>query len=172
MTTQTKGRREANGIASLPVFRIFNDAIGLARRFTEGETFRHYVEERLRLVVPMCCLMLLVGVACSAGVMLFLGEIGRALVLLGVIVMPVVLVGALFVQAYVFFSWLENRSLAQRNHPLASPAMGPLPEVPWLLAAAVVLVPFAMLLYVAWKAALVILALAVLAPVLYAALDR
>jgi hypothetical protein len=149
----------------LPIGAI-NEALNLVHRFREGDTFRHHVEQRLRLVVPMVCLMALVGVACSAGVMLFLGDIHRSLVLVAIVLLPVILVGSLFVQAYVFFSWLESRALAHRGGPV------PLPPVPWGMAALLLFAPLLMLALVAWKAALVLVALAALAPLLYALADR
>lgn len=151
-----------------------NDAVGLAHRFTEAETFRNYVTHRLRLVVPVCCLILFLSVASAAGVMLALGAISHGLVLLGVILLPIVMLGSLFVQAYVFFSWLEIRALHHRGEsaPRASLDLGELPKVPWALVGAAVFVPLALFALVAWKAALVLLALVVLAPFLYAALDR
>jgi hypothetical protein len=150
-----------------------NDAVGLAHRFLEAEMFRNYVMQRLRLVVPICCLILFVSVAGAAGVMLALGEMSRALVLVGLILLPIIVVGSLFVQAYLFFSWLEIRALHHRGG--AAPAglsLGELPKVPWILAGAVVFLPLALLALVAWKAALVLVALTVLAPFLYLSLDR
>ena len=156
---------------SIPLLGTINDAIGLFNRFREGETFRHYVEQRLRLVVPACCLMLLVAASSGAGVLLALGQIHRGLVLAGVLLMPVVLIGSLFVQAYVFFNWLENRALAHRNHPEAKAGMGPLPQIPWILATAVIILPLVLLATVAWHGALAIVLVAVLAPFAYAMLD-
>ena len=172
MATQTKGRPEAGGTANFAFIGTINDALGLFNRFREGETFRHYVEQRMRLVAPMCCLMLFIAVASGAGVMLALGQVHHGLVLAGVVLMPVILVGSLFVQAYVFFTWLENRALAHRSHPDADAGMGPLPQVPWAPVAVVVLVPLAVLAAVAWKAALGLIVLAALAPFAYAALDK
>lgn len=151
-----------------------NDAVGLAHRFVEAETFRNYVKHRLRLVVPYCCLIVFLSVAGAAGVMLALGEISHGLVLLGVLLLPVVMVGSLLVQAYVFFSWLEIRALHHRGSGPAHTGLGlgELPKAPWSIVAAVVLGPLALLALVAWKAALVLLVLTVVAPFLYAALDR
>jgi len=157
---------------SAPFFGTLNEAAGLFNRFREGETFRHYVEQRLRLVVPVCCLMLLVSVCAGAGVLLALGQVHRGLALAGVVLMPVVLIGSLFVQAYLFFAWLENRALALRSPPPARASLGKLPQVPWVLASAVILIPLALLATVAWHGALVVAGLAVFAPFAYALLDR
>ena len=172
MTTHTKERRPVGSLDHFPVIGTINDAIGLFNRFREGETFRRYLEERLRLVMPMCCLMLFMSAASSAGAMMGLGQMNHSLLLLGILLLPVVLVGSLFVQAFTFFTWLENRALAHRNHPAASPDMGPLPTVPWGLAVAVLFLPLARLAFVNWKAALVLVALLLLAPLAYALLDR
>jgi hypothetical protein len=172
MATHTKGRRALGSLDHLAVIGTLNDAIGLFNRFKEGETFRRYLEERLRLVMPMCCLMLFMSAASGAGAMMGLGQMSHSLLLLGVVLLPVILVGSLFVQAYTFFTWLENRALAQRNHPAGDAGMGPMPPVPWGLAAALLLVPLALLAFVNWKAALVLVAILLLAPFLYALLDR
>jgi hypothetical protein len=50
--------------------------------------------------------------------------------------------------------------------------MGTLPPVPWILAAVVLLAPLAMLAFVAPKAALLLIPLALLTPILYALFDR
>ena len=157
---------------SAPRFGTLNEAVGLFNRFREGETFRHHVEQRLRLVMPVCCLMLLVSVCAGAGVLLALGQVHHGLVLAGVLLMPVVLLGSLFVQVYVFFAWLENRALAHRNPAEPKAGMGPLPQVPWILATAVILVPLALLASVTWQGALGVAALAASAPFAYAMLDR
>jgi len=172
MTTHAKGRRDTGGVAQWPLAGTINDALGLFNRFREGETFRHYVEERMRLVAPMCCLMLFVSVACGAAVVLSLGQMYHSLMLAGLLLLPFVLLGSLFVQAYPFFSWVENRALAHRNHPDANPGMGALPQVPWVLAAAVLLAPLLLLAFVSWKAALALLVLLVAAPFVYALLDK
>ena len=108
MTTHTKGRRPVGSLDHLPVIGTINDAIGLFNRFREGETFSRYLEERLRLVMPMCCLMLFMSAASSAGAMMGLGQMSHSLLLLGILLLPVILIGSLFVQAYTFFTWLDQ----------------------------------------------------------------
>lgn len=157
---------------SAPFFGTLNEAAGLFNRFKDGETFRHHVEQRLRLIMPVCCLMLLVSVCAGAGVLLALGQVHRGLALAGVLLMPVVLIGSLFVQAYLFFAWLENRALAHRSPGQAQAGLGKLPPVPWLLASALILIPLALLATVAWHGALVVAGLAAFAPFAYAMLDR
>lgn len=171
MTTHTKERREFD-LARWPLLATISDALGLFHRFREGETFRHYIEERLRLVVPMCCLMLFISAASGAAAMMFLGQVHHALVLFGILLLPVILAGSLFVQAHAFFTWLENRAVVRRTHPRGPLGMGPLPAVPWGLATALLFAPLTLLFFVAWKAALVVFALLALAPFAYAFLDR
>lgn len=164
-----------------------NDALALAHRYREGESFRRYVRSRLRLVIPALALLLLASFACAmAAIMLFVGP-RPLLALLGLLLAPVVLVGSLFVQLYVFFAWLEERALAQSlGHP-TGPApgrfaawtekklgadLGRMPPVPWVLAAIFVLAPIAVLTQLAPKTAALLIVLLVLAPILYARLDR
>jgi hypothetical protein len=80
----------------------------------------------------------------------------------------------MFVQAYVFFSWLESRALAQalgrrKNSPLD---FGQLPRVPWALAAVFVVVPLATVGAVSTPTMLVLILLVVLVTVLFAKFDR
>lgn len=91
----------------------FNDALALVERFREVDGFRRHVRRRLHLVLPVLALILLTAFACAmAAIMLLLGP-RSLLALLGLLLAPVVLVGSLFVQLYVFFAWLEERALAQ-----------------------------------------------------------
>lgn len=171
MTTHAKGRRQVDTFANFPLVGTINDALGLFNRFREGETFRHYIEQRLRLVVPMCCLMLFISAAAGAAVMMFLGQMYTPLVLFGIFLLPIILIGSLFVQVFTFFTWLENRAVVHRTHP-GQLGLGPLPAVPWGLAAAVLFFPILLLCVVAWKAAFVLVVLLVAAPFIYAFVDR
>lgn len=164
-----------------------NDALALAHRFREGEGFRRYVRRRLPLVVPALALILLTAFACAmATVMLLLGP-RTLLALLGLLLAPLVLVGSLFVQLYVFFAWVEERALARSLGHRTGPApgkfaawteqklgadLGRMPPVPWVLAAIFVLVPLAILTQLTPKSAALLIVLLVLAPILYARFDR
>jgi hypothetical protein len=164
-----------------------NEALALAHRYREGESFRRYVRRRLRLVIPALALILLTGFACAmAAIMLFVGA--RPLpALLGLLLAPVVLVGSLFVQLYVFFAWLEERALALSLGHHTGPApgrfaawtehklgadLGRMPPVPWVLAAIFVFAPIVILTQLAPKTAALLIVLLVLAPILYARFDR
>jgi hypothetical protein len=172
-------------IAQYVLLGVLQEALNLLHRFQEGEGFRAYVLRRMRLVVPIGLLMLLASLACAAATVLFIGGTRPLLVLLAILLVPFVLVGSLFVHAYVFFSWLESRALAQALH--RKPArgsvaawlrqklrvdMGSLPPVPWVLAAIFLFFPLAMLVMVAPRLGLGLILLQVLAPILYARFDR
>jgi hypothetical protein len=164
---------------------VVNDALNLVRRFQEVQGFRDYVLGRLSLVVPIGVLIVLTSIGCAAATVLYLGGTRPLLVLLAMLLVPFVLVGSLFVQAYVFFSWLENRALAQALHrkaprgPVAAwmirklgADMGSLPPVPWVLAAIFLLLPLAMLVMLVPKVGLALVVLLVLAPIAFARFDR
>ncbi|HZP94135.1 MAG TPA: hypothetical protein VFB20_14825 [Burkholderiales bacterium] len=170
----------------LPV-ETLKEAQNLALRFQEGKAFRLYVLGRMRLVVPVVLLILVFGVACASAIVVFLAGLSSLLVLPAILLMPFVLVGSLFVLAYVFFAWLENRALAQTLKRGAKPPqgavaawlsrkfgvdMGTYPPVPWILAAIFLFVPLAMLATFALGIALILIVLAILAPIVYARFDR
>jgi len=102
--------------------------------------------------------------------------------------MPLMLAWAvsLFVLFFVFFSWIEGRALAQALGHRAGPPPGPIarwlrkklradlgamPPVPWLPAALLVFLPFALLLAGAPLAGIAMLLIAVAMPIVYARLD-
>jgi hypothetical protein len=164
-----------------------SEARNLVHRFQEGEAFRLYVVRRIWLVIPAGLVMLLVSLACAAATVLFLAGGGSWFALPAFLLAPFILIGSLFVQLYVFFSWLESRALAQafrrRTRPVQGALakwlakktgadMGAFPPVPWILAAVVLFAPLAMLMVVAVKVALLLIPLALLTPILYALFDR
>jgi hypothetical protein len=117
----------------------------------------------------------------------FLAGAHGLLTLLALVLAPVILIGSLFVQMYVFFYWLENRALALALGHHAKPAQGMLaawlsrklgadmgtsPPVPWILATVVLCAPLVMLALFALNVALVLIVLAILMPILYARFDR
>jgi hypothetical protein len=164
---------------------VVNEALDLVRRFQEAPGFRSYVLERMRLLVPIGVLMVITSIGCAAATVLYLGGTRSIFVLLALLLVPFVLLGSLFVQAYVFFSWLESRALAQALHrrpaapgPVArwvrkklGADMGSVPPVPWILAASVLLLPLAMLVMVAPKTGLALILLHILAPIAFARLE-
>ena len=169
----------------LPLQTLKN-AQDLAHRFREVEGIRLYVHERMGLVIPASLVIVLISFACAVGVVVFLGDRHALLALLGILLLPVALAGSLFVQAYVFLSWIEGRALArelrQRHRPAPGAAalwlseefgldMGPFPPVPWFLSAIFLFAPVALLAASWLNFALVVIFLGIVMPVLYAKLD-
>lgn len=170
----------------LPIETLL-EAQKLAKRYEEVDGFRLYVQERKRLVIPAVLLFVLISIACAAGTVVFIAGAYSLLALPALLLAPVILVGSLFVQVYVFFYWLENRALAQAlgHRPKAAQGllavwlrkkfgvdMGAPPPVPWILATVVLFAPLAMLAYFALKAALVLIFVAILIPFVFSWLDR
>lgn len=162
--------------ANLQLAKTFADARDLAARFQNSLGFQEYLRLRMILLVPAGFVYLLISVACAAAIVIFLAERHSLLALPGLILAPVILVGSLFVQAYVFFSWLEDRALARalgrRGFVRWGIDMGKVPPVPWVMAAVFVLVPLGILAALAMPAALVLVVLGFAVPVLFARLDR
>ena len=185
-TPHRKGSPQHWIVRFLPL-ETLKQAENLALRFQEVEGFRLYVVERKRLVIPAVFFIVLISVACAAGTVVFLAGAHGLLTLLALLLAPVILIGSLFVQMYVFFSWLENRALALALGHRTKPAqgtlaawlsrklgadMGTFPPVPWILATIVLVAPLAMLAYFAFNVAMVLIVLAILAPIVYARFDR
>lgn len=162
--------------ANLQLAKTFADARELAARFQNSAGFQQYLRERIALLVPAGLVFLLISVACAAATVVFLAERHPLLALPGLVFAPLILVGSLFVQGYVFASWLEDRAIAhalgRRAHGRWGIDMGKVPPVPWVLAAVFLLLPLVILFALAAPAALVLVLLGALAPVLYARLDR
>ena len=171
---------------NLPIGTMW-EARNLAARFTAGDAFRGYVRHRMHLVIPALLLILVIALSSTVASVVFAAGTRPLLVLMALILAPVIMLGSLFVQAYVFFAWLEGRALARMSAHRHKPARGKLatwlaiklhadlgdaPPVPWAMAALFVLVPMAILAYVAIKLALLLIVLAVLTPILYSRFDR
>ena len=184
-TSGRQGPKQHWIVRFLPLETLAN-AQDLALRFREVDGIRLYVHERMRLVIAATLVMVVIGIACSIGVVVFLADRHSLLVLLGILLLPVALIGSFFVQAYFFFSWIEGRALARelghRHRPAPGVAavwlsekfgldMGPFPPVPWVLAAIFLLAPLAMLAASWLSMAVVVIVLAILMPVIYAKLD-
>ena len=169
----------------LPLQTLKN-AQDLAHRFREVEGIRLYVHERQAMVVAAMLVIAFISITCAIGVVVFLADRHSLLALLGILLLPVVLAGSFLVLAYVFFAWIEGRALARelghRHRPPPGAAalwlsgkfgldMGPVPPVPWLLAVLVLFVPLALLAATWFSAALLVILLGILMPVLYAKFD-
>jgi hypothetical protein len=164
-----------------------DDAVGLARRYREVDAFRDYLAARLRLVAPAGLLIVVAAIACGLTPVMLLVGTQPALALAGLLLAPVVLTGSLFVLALVFFSWLEERSLARSlGHRTGPPPgklarwvkrklgadLGKAPRVPWLLAALFVAAPLAVLARLVPGVAVLLVLLMVATPLLFARLER
>lgn len=187
MTTPNRKDPAQHWIVRFLPLETLSEAQKLVHRFQEGEGFRLYVLERKRLVILAVLFIVLVSIACAAGTVVFLAGAHSLLALPALLLAPVILVGSLFVQMYVFFYWLENRALARALGHRAKPArgmlaawlskklgvdMGTFPPVPWILATVVLFAPLAMLAHFALNVALVLIVLTILMPILYARFDR
>ena len=186
MATTLRAGPSRHWIVRFLPLQTLKDAQDLVRRFREVEGIQLYVQERKGLVVAATFVIVFISIACAVGVVVFLADRHSLLALLGILLMPVALAGSFFVLAYVFFSWIEGRALARElGHRHGPPAgasalwlskrigldLGPLPQVPWFLAALVVFAPL-VLLAAAWlSAALTVILVGILMPVFYAKFD-
>jgi hypothetical protein len=163
------------------------DAMQLARRYREVDSFHEYVSARLHLMVAAGLLLLVTALACAATPIMLLVGARPGAALAGLLLAPLVLVGSVFVLLYVFFSWIEERSLAKSLGHRTAPApsriaiwlrhklgvdLGKAPRVPWLLAALFVFLPLAFLASLAPALTALLAAVLIVAPILYARLDR
>jgi len=98
-------------IAQTLLLDPLNEATSLYQRYQQAPALRGYIQERKRFLVPIGALMVFISLGCSAASVLYLGGTRPVLVLLAMLFAPFVLVGSLFVQVYVFGSWLEGRAL-------------------------------------------------------------
>jgi hypothetical protein len=165
---------------------VLRDARNLALAFQNEEVFRDYVVRRIWFVIPVVLVFVLVSTVCAAGVLLFLPRFTappvslwfRAVVLL---LVATIWLGGIVSQLYLFFVWLEQialhrtrsapaRGAATRAITLAALAKGRV-LAPWVFVAICVIFPLGILATRAPLVALVMFALGILAPVLYARLD-
>jgi hypothetical protein len=164
---------------------IVSEAVNLAQRYQKGDAFRHHVEARMGLVLGVLLLCVGYSIALSLG-MVALMDKSALRAFFGVLLMPILLIGSLTVQAYLFFSWLELRALkpmlAHGPHAKAKPRvrwlaklrarLGRPPSVPWMAVAVFLFLPLFALAVVSLKVATLVVVFAVLTPVAYVHLDR
>ena len=187
MTTESRLELLQNPVVRLLLTNSLDNARALLRRFQEVDSFNAYVHERMPLVLIAMLIMFLTSLGCVMGIVTLLPDMHWVFVLPILVLLPIVLAGSLFVQVYVFLSWLEGRSmeraLASRHKaPRGVLAawiraklnldLGPFPSVPWLPAAIFFLAPLLMLASSWRNAAVGFIALAILMPIAYALLDR
>lgn len=159
---------------------ILVEAPGLLRRYRESDAFRRYVDDRAPLVIAVSVVFLMFSLATTAGVVVSVGGTRSFLVLLMLVLAPFLLAGTFLTLLFVFFLWLENRSLELTLARVKKPArgrglraaLGTVPPIPWLLVGALVVLPLALLASLSVGGAAVMVVLAIAAPVGYAFLDR
>jgi hypothetical protein len=162
---------------------ILVEAPNLLRRYQKGDAFRRYVDDRAPLVVAVAVVFLMFSLATTAAAVVTIGGTHGLLVLLMLVVAPFLLAGTFFVLIFVFFAWLENRSLALMLARVKKPAprhslrsvrglLAALPPVPWLLALLFVGLPLVLLAALSPAGAALMLVLALAAPAAYAWLER
>jgi hypothetical protein len=162
---------------------IFNEALNLVRRYEKGDAFRNHVNDRMQLVAPVIAVCVVISLALCIGIM---GQMdhGGWRAFLAVVALPLVLIGSALLQIYVFFSWLELRALRPmlaHNAPAAGgpswltklrSRLGKAPPMPWISIAVLFVLPLLLLGTASPKIALLVVALAIAAPITYAQLDR
>jgi len=159
---------------------ILVEAPNLLRRYRDGDAFRRYVDDRAPLVVAVAVVFLMFSLATTAGAVVSIGGTHSFLVLLMLVVAPFLLAATFLTLIFMFFSWLENRSLMLTLARVKKPARRPglsgllagLPPIPWLLVAVFVAAPLALLASLSPAAAVLMLLLAAAAPAAYAFLER
>ncbi len=187
MTTESRVEFLQNPVVRLVITDSLDDARALLRRFQEVDSFNAYVHERMPVILIAMLIMLLISLGCVMGIVSLLPDMHWVFVLPLLMLLPLVLAGSLFVQIYVFFSWIEGRSmeraLASRHKaPRGKIAawlqsklklnLGPIPSVPWIPAALLFLAPLLMLASSWRSAAITFVVLGILVPIAYAILDR
>lgn len=170
----------------IPTPQVVTDAFALAGRFRDAQGLQRHVRTRKPLLQGAAAALVLLGLACGAGVFVFLAGLRTWLTLPAMAIAPLVALGSLFVLFYVFFSWIEGRALAQALGHRTGPAPGPLqrwiekklrvslggmPALPWLPFALFILLPFVLLLAAAPGAGIAVLLFALATPLAYARLD-
>jgi hypothetical protein len=159
---------------------ILVEAPSLLRRYQNGDAFRRYVDDRAPLVIAVAAVFLVFSLATTAGAVVTIGGTRSFLVLLMLVLAPFLLIGTFLVLLFVFFSWLESRSLALTLARVKKPARRPglrgllaaLPPIPWVLVVLFVAVPLALLAALSPAGAGLMGVLAAAAPAAYAWLER
>jgi hypothetical protein len=160
---------------------VLTEARNLAQRYDKGGSFRQYVSARVALVVPVLAILLANSIALGLGLFAVMGTKSLG-IFLAMVLVPFVLLGSFALQIYVFLSWLELRALepmlAHKDAPVRATRiarlrsrLGKPPPIPWIAAAVLLFIPFLLLALASLKAASLVLAGAILTPVVYALFD-
>ena len=185
MDTKAKAPKAAKELV-IPTPKFLEDALALAGRFRDVQGLQRYAALYKPLLLGATAAIILLGLACGAGVFIFVAGSGGWLALPAIVLAPLVALGSLFVLLHVFFSWIENRALARALGHRAGPPPGKLerrlkrklgidlgtpPPVPWLPAALLVVLPLALLVLSSPFAGIAFVVLAVAIPPVYARLE-
>ena len=165
---------------------IFTEAPNLLRRYREGAAFRRYVEDRSPLVLVAVLVFVAFSIITTATTIVFFGTKNVLLMFVAMLMAPFILGASLVVLLFVFFSWLEMRSMALlAGRP--APAHGSraaisllglrstleqFPPIPWLFGAIFVGVPLIIASLVSPNIAAALIGALLGTPILYAIFDR
>ena len=150
---------------------ILDETPNLLQRYKHGDAFRRYVHRHLPLVAAALLVFLIVSTASTAALVVFFGGTSEFMVLTCLVLAPFVLIGSLFVQLFVFFSWIERRAIDRVAGRRPCTIQEHLPSIPWILAAVFLVGPFFILALVSIKIAVTLLVVFVLTPIAYSLLD-
>jgi len=150
---------------------ILHEAPNLLLRYRHGDVFRQYVDRRRPLVAAALVIFLAVAMATTAALVVFFGGTHSLVVLACLLLAPFLLAGSVFVQSFIFFSWLEQRALDQVSRRARRTIKEQLPPVPWALAAGFLVAPFLVLALVSFKVAAILLLIVILTPLTFSRLD-
>ena len=157
------------------------------QRLRDNETFRDYLRERMLNALPLFVMLVAASVTLAVGTAAFATDTnGFVALLVMVTVVPIVLLGSGWVLVHALLSWLEERSLVAllgggrsrargaMNQWLARQLhidLGPAPHVPWIPALVFLVLPAVVLIQVSAPIAEGLMALVLLAVIIFAARD-
>jgi hypothetical protein len=150
---------------------ILHEAPNLLQRYRHGDVFRQYVEGRRPLVAAALVVFLAVSMATTAALVVFFGGTHSLLVLAFLLLAPLLLAGSLFVQTFIFFSWLEQRALDQVSGRARRTLKEQVPQIPWALAGGFLVAPFLVLALLSPKVAALLILVVILTPLAFSRLD-
>ena len=159
----------------------------ILQRLQENDVFRSYLQERKLSALPLVVGVVVTSLAFTVAVAALFMSANTGLALLVMLaILPIVLIGSLWVQAHALLSWLEERSLVKllpsgrsRDRGPVNQwfvrrlriDMGPPPQVPWIPALVFFLLPAAVLTHVSAPVAAGLAAFLLAAAIIYAARD-
>ena len=150
---------------------LLHEAPNLLQRYRHGDAFRRYVQRHLPLVAAALVVFLTVSAANTAGLVVYFGGTSSLAVLACLLLAPFVLLGSLFLQAFIFFTWLEQRAIDRVSGREPCTIQDHLPRAPWALASFFVAAPFFVLALVSIKVAATLLVVFILTPIAFSLLD-